>query len=334
MATVLQATENNKVVANPGVTSDTGQGTGPSTDGGRGRDDELVRVLTQQVFKAVSDRVVDGQRDHAQVDGLGNRGRLEQREQREQSEQGKVIVVVGLCGLLGAGKDTVADFLEEALGFRRASFAGLLKDLVAKAFGWRRDLLEGRSVESRQWRDQVCVEWAAALQMPGLTPRKILQQWGTDVVRDGFHAEFWVRALHRRIASGEFGTRVVVTDCRFPNEAAMLRQDLGGQVWRVSRGPVAEWERQVRALRAADAAPTLETVPGLPHASEWAWMGCEDVTVENDGTLQDLRARVLARAALLVQAHLPETHLPETHLPETHLPNACETREACDVHLV
>ena len=225
------------------------------------------------------------------------------------------LTVVGLCGLLGAGKDTVADYLGE-LGFRRASFAGLLKDVVAQAFGWPRDLLEGRTAESRAWREQVDADWSGTLGKPGLTPRAVLQQWGTDVVRNHFHPEFWVKALKRRILQGEFGSRVVVTDCRFPNEIAMVKRDLGGQVWRIQRGPAPELLLHEGASKvecdhvgpavgaggetanaAGDGGETADGAGCLPHESEWAWMGFEDVTLHNNGTLEELRAKVSASAA-------------------------------------
>ena len=221
--------------------------------------------------------------------------------------------VVGLCGFLGAGKDTVADYLEQ-LGFQRASFAGVLKDVVARAFSWPRHLLEGRSAFSRAWREQPDEYWADALGMPGLTPRTVLQMWGTDVVRKGFHTDFWVRALAHDIALGKYGTRVVVTDCRFPNEVRLLKA-MGGQVWRIQRGPAPAWETQLRAELptghivggdtadscSASLASLAASIPGLPHETEWAWISHEDITLYNDGTLDALRGRVHARAVRMIE---------------------------------
>lgn len=220
------------------------------------------------------------------------------------------LCVVGLCGLLASGKDTVADFLLE-LGFRRASFAGRLKDVVSQAFAWDRTLLEGRTAESRAWREQVDEGWASRLGMPGLTPRKVLQLWGTDVVRNAFHPDFWMHALEHAIARGTYGSRVVVTDCRFENEVAMIRR-LGGHVWCIQRGPAPAWVAELSRVREAHSAcrqscrggcadAALHAIDGLPHASEWSWMGQEDVTLHNDGTLESLRGRVHARAVRILE---------------------------------
>lgn len=218
--------------------------------------------------------------------------------------------VIGLCGLLASGKDTVADFLQE-MGFQRASFAGRLKDVVSQAFEWDRNLLEGRTAESRAWRERVDEGWASRLGMPGLTPRKALQLWGTDVVRNSFHQDFWMHALEHAIARGTYGPRVVVTDCRFENEVAMIRR-LGGQVWCIQRGPAPAWVQELRRVREAHSAcrqscrggcadAALHAIEGLPHASEWSWMGQEDVTLPNDGTLESLRGRVHARAVRILE---------------------------------
>ena len=34
----------------------------------------------------------------------------------------------------------------------------------------------------------------------------------------------------------EYGTHIVIDDCRFPNEAVAVQRDLQGQVWRLVRG--------------------------------------------------------------------------------------------------
>ena len=43
-------------------------------------------------------------------------------------------MIIGICGLIGAGKDTAADYLVNFHEFRRDSFAATLKDAVAAVF--------------------------------------------------------------------------------------------------------------------------------------------------------------------------------------------------------
>ena len=108
-------------------------------------------------------------------------------------------MIIGISGLIGSGKDTVADYLVNVHEFRRESFAGTLKDAVSAVFGWDRTLLEGRTKASREWREQVDTWWAARLNMPNLTPRWVLQYWGTEVMRRGFHDIFGLPALKTKL---------------------------------------------------------------------------------------------------------------------------------------
>lgn len=191
-------------------------------------------------------------------------------------------MIVGICGLIGSGKGTVADILVEEHGFRKVSFADSLKDCVAAVFGWPRDLLEGDTRDSREWRETTDAWWADRLGMDGLTPRWVLQQWGTEVCRSGFHRDIWVASLQgklRRDASSDF----VIPDTRFPNEIDALRS-LGGSVWHVSRGEPPSWFEEFR-LKGIE--------PSGVHESEWRWATSSfDLLIPNDGSMEDLRHAV------------------------------------------
>jgi hypothetical protein len=191
-------------------------------------------------------------------------------------------MIIGVCGLIGSGKGTVADILEGRQGFKKVSFADSLKDSVASVFGWPRHLLEGDTAESRNWREQVDVWWANRLNIPTLTPRWVLQYWGTDVCRHGFHPDIWLASLERKLSnSGNF----IIPDTRFPNEVEMI-QRLGGQVWRVTRGADPEW---------LTAYITTGMEPEDVHASEYMWSTSKfDKIIPNDGTLKELRKTVKA----------------------------------------
>lgn len=122
--------------------------------------------------------------------------------------------------MIGSGKDTVADYLVEKHGFVRASFAKWVKDAVAVIFGWDREMLEGRTAESREWRDQIDEWWSQELDME-ITPRGVLQQFGTEIMRNKFHQDIWVLAAKRWITQHQ-DKNLVFTDSRFLNELAML----------------------------------------------------------------------------------------------------------------
>ena len=207
--------------------------------------------------------------------------------------------IIAICGWQGTGKDTVADYLVNFHGFCRDSFAATLKDAVSAIFGWDRELLEGRTSESRAWREQVDPWWANKLNIPALTPRWVLQKWGTEVCRVGFHDMIWVASLENKLRKTT--NDIVISDCRFPNEISTVRA-AGGQVVWVQRGELPEWYQC--ALRENttpedeqyilyDNEETMEHRYPNVHASEWAWVGTTvDDIVNNNGTIEELYSQL------------------------------------------
>jgi hypothetical protein len=189
--------------------------------------------------------------------------------------------LIALTGLHGAGKDTVAD----ALPARKLAFADVLYLEVAEAFGIRLDRLKDRSTKELPLISlQIvrCADIGLLDFLPPRTdwsadrsPRQILQWWG-DYRRAQDPGHF-VKELRAKLSyiscQVPWPSDVVITDCRFPNEAAMVRQ-LGGQIWQVVR-------------------PGHEP-PRTGHASETT--GDEfapEVVLVNDGSVKDLRAAAL-----------------------------------------
>ena len=72
-------------------------------------------------------------------------------------------MIIGICGLIGSGKDTIADHLVDDHSFVKLSFADKLKDSVATMFDWNRDLLDGKTEQSRKWREQMDPFWSMEL---------------------------------------------------------------------------------------------------------------------------------------------------------------------------
>ena len=210
-------------------------------------------------------------------------------------------MIIGLVGFIGSGKDTVADYLVSSYGFRRESFAGVLKDIVSVVFGWDREMLEGKTSQSRSIREQVDPWWAQRLDIPHLTPRWVLQQWGTEVLRKNFHDEIWVAALENKLRHTHGD--IVISDCRFPNEIKSLRANDAQLFW-VERGerPVwYDWAVRYNTCQDAQFKTTMRIIAELEqspikykiHESEWAWVGQNfDRILANDGSIQDLYQQV------------------------------------------
>jgi hypothetical protein len=204
-------------------------------------------------------------------------------------------MIIGVCGLIGAGKDTIADYLVNIHQFRRESFANTLKDAVSSVFGWDRELLEGRTRHSREWREQVDSWWAERLGMPDLTPRWVLQYWGTEVVRRSFHDDTWIASLENKLR--KTSDDVVISDCRFPNEIQAIKQ-AGGLVIRVHRGPDPKWYDDAVAVNAGPTHLSWALSKGQLekfgiHASETAWVGTKfDTVIDNNSSLDHLYSQI------------------------------------------
>jgi hypothetical protein len=194
-------------------------------------------------------------------------------------------MIVGLCGLIGSGKDTIADYLVNLHQFRRDSFARSLKDAVAAVFGWDRDMLEGRTKQSREWREKVDFWWSNRLGIK-ITPRWVLQNWGTEVCRQGFHDDIWIASLENKLRKSE--DNVVISDCRFPNEIKAIRKSNGIIVW-VQRGELPYWyDIALEANKGNVKESNVMHDLGI-HPSEWQWIGTEfDITIDNNNSLNNL----------------------------------------------
>ena len=201
-------------------------------------------------------------------------------------------MIIGVCGFIGSGKDTVADYLVNFHEFRRESFADTLKDAVAAVFGWDRTLLEGRTKEAREWREEVDPWWAERLGMPTLTPRWVLQYWGTEVCRKSFHDDIWIASLENKIRNSK--DDIIVSDVRFPNEVKAIKNQNGKMIW-VQRGRLPKWYDTALEANAGSNIAINELKIQKVHASEWAWVGTKfDHTIHNDMKIDDLYNEVKA----------------------------------------
>lgn len=219
-------------------------------------------------------------------------------------------LIIGVTGLIGSGKDTLASYLVDFHGFRKMSFAQSLKDTVAAVFGWDREMLEGTTQRSRVWREQVDQWWAQRLGMPHLTPRWVLQHWGTEVCRQGFHNDIWVASLEAKIASTT--DNIVITDARFPNELTAI-QEAGGVCVRIHRGADPDWLPLAHNYARADSIQRTQIESRLHslgiHASEYSSVGLAyDAIIDNNGTVLDLHTQAQALLSLAADRPEPSVH--------------------------
>lgn len=129
------------------------------------------------------------------------------------------MILIGLSGMKQSGKSTVANYMRTRKGFTELSFAYPLKEIIGKQlFGLNDSQLYG----SDEDKERVITDWHRS-------PRQILQIVGTDLFRNNFDSDFWVKLCLRRIREirkNNAKARIVVSDCRFFNEQQALK-DMG-----------------------------------------------------------------------------------------------------------
>ena len=164
-----------------------------------------------------------------------------------------------------SGKTTVAEELVRH-GYTRVSFAAPLKRVAIT-------LLQELGYEEQVAAEMVYTNKEADVPEIKASVRHILQTLGTEYGRQCLHPDVWIMCMEKRLASlRQEGKFAVIDDCRFLNEAALIRR-LGGELWRIER-------------------PSTER--GTSHASEGSLDDYPlfDRRLTNDGTLLQLYSQV------------------------------------------
>lgn len=130
--------------------------------------------------------------------------------------------LIAIHGRARSGKDTLAKLLMKHEPFIRMAFADPLKQAVAGLFNIP------QSTAFSDDKNQMLDYW-------GLTLRDVLQRFGTEAMRGTFGQQFWIeRWLCEYNGYKVKDANVVITDCRFENEAQAVKQ-MGGYVVQLSR---------------------------------------------------------------------------------------------------
>lgn len=195
--------------------------------------------------------------------------------------------IIGITGRAGAGKDTFARLLQDAIprgpkiGSPPASILPLaapLKEIVKQVFGFSQRQLYGPSEE----RNKPDPYWTRDDGRPPVTPREALQTLGTEWGR-ALHTDVWIRHVLRDHDARD--TISIIPDVRFANEARAIRE----------RGGIVIWiERPTDDAKLTGAAAAHASEAGVDDA-------LVDAVIVNDGGLD-----ALTTLAEYVAAHVDE----------------------------
>lgn len=206
--------------------------------------------------------------------------------------------IIGISGSAGSGKDTIGDYLVKNYGWEKMSFASALKDITSILFGWDRVMLAGETPENRKLREEKDEYWSKVFN-DTITPRRMLQILGTNILRHHLGENIWVDVLKRKLINSD--KNVVITDVRFPNEIDMIR-NLGGKMIRVERGNLPSWFRELEKLQTVDSRYDLDELGQYEkfeelfkiHESEWKWIGYDKPSMifSNNGSFDELYGKI------------------------------------------
>lgn len=187
-----------------------------------------------------------------------------------------MINIIGFLGKAGAGKDETAGMLVDLVNPTRPAaldaFANPLYAGLAAMLDVPEENLRSRALKEEE------------LPYLGRSPRYMLQHLGTAWGRELVNNNIWpilLEARHDEFLVNTAGQGLtIVTDCRFDNELALIK-GMGGLLVHVDRD-----------------VPAVNT-----HISETsADYGMADITINNHGTLEDLRAEVQSKLGALINA--------------------------------
>ena len=180
-------------------------------------------------------------------------------------------MIIGLCGAQGAGKDTVGGILESKHGFVKLAFASAIKDILSALFSWPRDMLEGLTKESREWRETPNEYWSNKLAIQDFSPRRAMQIVGTDLFRNHLNQDIWINIIENKIMTlreSDPNINIVITDCRFANEFDMIRKFSEAMIIKIVKDT------------------HVELTPAHSSENDWTNVDCE--ILQNNGSIESL----------------------------------------------
>jgi hypothetical protein len=190
-------------------------------------------------------------------------------------------MIISISGKFRSGKDTVAKMISKKLienGYytKRRAFADNLKKVVEILTG---EKMSAVSVDfSETVYDFTEDQKNMFLDRWGMTLGTMLQRLGTEVMRDNFDKNVWIKSLWNNIKDMKELEAVLVTDTRFKNEMEFLK-GVGCITIKVEGDPT-----KVHDITKRDESHESET--SLDSYDKY------DFVIKNNGTLEELNNKI------------------------------------------
>jgi hypothetical protein len=196
------------------------------------------------------------------------------------------MLIIGLGHKAKQGKDYVSKYMQESL------------PSLVQTYSFAREL----KLYCKEHHDELLARWQLANQTKQVPACKsdpiygytrILQWYGTDVARKA-NPNVWVEALSSRVAA-DLPEIAVITDVRFQNEAAYVKEN-GGYLIEVIR-------------RLPDGSQYLDQDRDPNHPSETAldkYDGWNYIITEKDGNLEGLKCKAEHVLRMIIEAEAGE----------------------------
>lgn len=196
---------------------------------------------------------------------------MKEHEKQNAELYAKASMLIGLTGYAGCGKSTLAEYLVKSYDFNEISFADPIKNGLCSIFSVDRETLE--------------IYKSNNVDIPGThrTMRFLAQTLGTEWGRHIVNDNIWVNLAEngiRRLQRQDKNAKIVISDVRFPNEAAMIKNNNGIVVFIDSEGA----HKKSRLLDKDSNHESESYVEKLRNES--------DFTIQNNGTIAELLSSV------------------------------------------
>lgn len=173
-------------------------------------------------------------------------------------------MIIGISGKIYSGKDTFAAILQKELCIKNKFF-----DLKSFAYKLKKTGAYLTNTPEEWWfsqdgKQKQLPEW-------GMTIGEFQQKLGTEACREGLHSQTWVLAL---MSDYQFYSKWIVTDVRFPNEAAAIKER-DGILIRINGDPTGKRKDSKRNL-SHESETALDSYKGF------------DYVIENNSTINRL----------------------------------------------